>query len=154
MSALVPNLIMDCVSGGPSFLCEAFFGASSCCSNPSAFPVNPGLIIPDPNGNFTCSDGFALSPTATCEERCKVASMEEDCLANCGMIEEMGLVQFNAMDAICLMATWDACFESELPDLGIDWDSNPFGGIGPLPIPETAPDVLEHLLFDSRPDEP
>lgn len=154
LASLIPNLINDCTSGGAAFLCQAFFGAASCCNNPASLAADPRLVIPDPQGNFICSDGAGIAATSTCEERCKVASMEENCLANCGSLVEMNLIQFNAMDAICLMATWDACFESELPDLGIDLGLNPSGGIGPLPVPETELDVLDHLLFDSRPDEP
>ena len=158
-SSLIPQLFTECLgSSGASFLCQAFGQEADCCADSSS-PGDPRLVIPDPQGNFACTAAGVYSPADLCRERCGVASFEENCTANCASITEAGLIQFDALDAICQFAIWEACFQGDLPfDLGgVLGDGGPGRG-GPLPAPalEAAPDVLEHLIFsgfDPR-DEP
>ena len=142
----------ECLSspaGGDSYFCESVFGKSDCCSNPDAFPVNPGLIIPNPNGDLMCYGDIDVDfQQESCQKKCSIASYQEDCHSSCMSSRTPNLTAF-AFDSYCLYAyTLDGCKPLGLPEP--QRDSPP--GRGP-PTPEFltqyANGLEQHLLFPS-----
>lgn len=140
---LMPGMTEGCLaSGGASYSCGRFSEGADCCSNPSVYPADPRVLMPNPDGDFMCAG--AMDPdvqAGVCQMRCSVAE-HEDCESNC--LSTTGLrVDFDLMDAVCRYAIWDACFSGPaiiMPEHGER-------SVGPPPIPTVGTVVLDHMLF-------
>ena len=127
-------------SGGASYTCQAFGRATDCCSDSNAFPADPRLVMPDPNGDYICTSGADLDLKAgACEMQCSVASNQEDCTSLC-MDDRSFTFNFSLLDTICPYAIHDGCYSGSLP---------PYDGpIDPLPLPVEHGALLPELLRD------
>ena len=145
-----PKMIEGCTSGDLSFACDNFSNKADCCANENAYPADPRIVIPDPQGDFACgSDADPDLTDGMCQAQCSVA-YSEDCYSNCTSLAARGLeIQFTLLDAICIYARSDACFTKEgiIPIPG-------FGNGSPRPEPLPIPHYLEEstaLLDPGRP---
>jgi hypothetical protein len=142
-SELMPGMMEDCLaSGGASYSCGRFSAEADCCSNPNAYPVDPRVVMPNPEGNFMCTGGMDPDLQAgVCQERCSVAeheNCESDCMSTAGL-----QVDYDVMDGICRYAISEACFSGPaivMPERG----GRP---IGPPPSPTVGTVVLDHMVF-------
>lgn len=142
-SQFMPDMMGDCLdTGGAGYSCGRYSAGSACCSNPNAYPGEPRVLMPNPEGDFACAGAIdADIQTGVCQERCSVAN-HEDCESNC--LSASGLrVDFDPLVAICRYAIWDACFSG--PTIVLP------GGGGRSPSPPPAPTLdiitLDHMLF-------
>jgi len=77
----------ECVlKPGNAWFCQNIAGESECCSNPNAPEVNPGLIMPNPDGDMTCYS-----------ELDKEEAEAEECREKCGIMQGDGV----DCDAMC-----------------------------------------------------
>ncbi|MHC4277909.1 MAG: hypothetical protein ACYSTI_11410 [Planctomycetota bacterium] len=145
-ASFMPQLIQDCLTGGGrSYSCESFANAASCCSNPDAFPGDPRLVMPRPDGDFACGESIeeADLKKGACSNKCKYASsasFQEDCNTLC-MESKPGDLGISVLDTICQYAISEACFSSQgtipTPDLGYS----------PPPQPPAPPIVADNILL-------
>lgn len=148
-AAFNPRMMDDCLqSGGASYSCEAFSREADCCSNPDAFPSDPRLVIPNPEGDFVCMGGADPDLEAeACETMCSVAE-REDCYSNC-VSRGLAVLDISPLDLVCRYAMSEACFSSQ-GGIPVPEHQGPWIG-GPEPIPQ--PDValagvaVEHLVL-------
>jgi hypothetical protein len=133
-----PDLEFACATGsaGNARECGNYAQTADCCSNENAYPADPRLVMPNPQGDFFCAGGADLDLVdGMCEAQCSVA-YSEDCYSNCADLAGRGLqFDFNLLDAICIYARSEACFSKggsiPLPDYG----GSPFRP-SPIPTPE------------------
>lgn len=111
----IPDIIGDCISsGGSSYSCQAYGMMAECCSNSNAFPGDPRIVLPDPEGNFMCmGDGDIDLKSENCERKCSIAE-HEDCYSNCMSANDLGSFKFDIWDIICRYAISEDCFSNRI----------------------------------------
>jgi hypothetical protein len=118
--------------GSSSEGCQSYMREAECCSNPDAFPADPRVLMPNPDGNLACYGELDQDfQTEMCNQRCSVAS-HEDCNANC-LSTTPAQIEFDMMAAICTMAISESCFYGT-SGLAGGGGAGPIGGGTPLPI--------------------
>ena len=118
-----------CASAKPSLACRGYSAANSCCG-PEAFPVDPRVLMPNPNGNLKCMGQPDVDQEAACNLRCSVATSEEDCRSACS--QRMVELEGSVLDRVCQeVLLEEACFSSGTLDLGL----TPPPWVGPEPQP-------------------
>jgi len=128
-------MLSECAnSGGQSYTCRAVTESVACCTNPGAFPVDPGLVIPNDSGNFTCTtapaDDFI---SQSCQTRCSIAE-SQDCERACVDLASRRQLDYDVLELFCRFALSDACFVRDgipLPENAPKGDPFP-----PLPLEE------------------
>ena len=77
---------VNCVVGqSGSTFCNEMTGKSECCSNPNSPDVNPGLIIPNPDGDMMCysESDKDEAEAESCMKECMLTPADLDCDAIC-----------------------------------------------------------------------
>lgn len=139
------QLAMDCLAaGGATPLCSGIASSNSCCSNSSAFPVDPKVARPNELGDMSC--GGVASVTVSreaCSAACSVAATDANCVSNCSS-NRFSVPEWSVLDDVCTSVLMeDACHSSHT--IGV-----PAGGGAPGPsVPGGFSPPKGGLIFGS-----
>jgi hypothetical protein len=120
-------------SGGRSLDCARYSSESACCGNGAAFPGNPRILMPNPEGSQICAGSASIDfSEEACKKQCQVASTgpETDCTSNC--TSRISNIGGSALDGICQeVYLEDACYSSTF--VSLPTSQPPWMGGGPVP---------------------
>ncbi len=129
--------------GHTSNACQSYMNEAECCSNPDAFPSDPRITMPNPDGDFACYGSMDVDlQTEACKQRCSVAS-HEDCQSSC-MSNSPAQLEFDIMDTICTKAISEECFYGS-SGTSTGGERGPIGGGTPIPVQFSSHRVLPEI---------
>jgi len=138
-------------------LCKEFGEAAACCSDASAFPADPRVVIPNPMGDFVCAGGSDIDTKKEgCNQKCSVA-YQEDCMSKCMSSTESNF-DWSLFDSVCIYADADWCFGSSgsidlpgmTPPIGVSPQPAPVAQLEYMVLPHSELDVINYSTGVSR----